>query len=204
MEGTEESGFFSFMNRIGDIIFLNLVFLFTCIPVVTIGAALISLYAVTLKMAGNEEGYVIRDYFKAFRTNWKRGLAVGIVLELILAVLGYDAWVLLVSKEEYAPAGFFVTVAALIIVIAVMQYLFPLLARYENSVRRSVQNAGLLAISKLPYTVLLIVLEAVPAALVLLTPYAYIYIVFAGISLCAYLQSKLLVKVFGKIEQGGE
>lgn len=204
MEETGEGGFFGFMNRIGDIIFLNLVFLLTCIPVVTIGAALISLYTVTLKMAKNEEGYVIKDYLKAFRTNWKQGLIVGIVLELVLFVLGYDAWVLLGSQESYAAAGFFITAAAIVIVIAVMQYLFPLMARYDNPVRKSVQNAALLAISRLPYTILLIVLEAIPVALVLLTPYAYIYIIFAGISLCAFLQSKLLVNVFGKIEQGGE
>lgn len=200
----EENGFFSFMNRIGDIVFLNLCFLLTCIPVVTAGTALISLYTVTLKMARNEEGYVIRSYLKAFKENLKQGILLGIVLELILAVLGYDAWVLLASKESYAAAGFFLTVAALFIVFAVMQYLFPLMARYDNPIRKSVGNAGLLAISRLPYTIVLMMLAAVPVALVLLTPYAYIYVVFAGVSLSALLQSKLLVNIFLKIENGGK
>lgn len=200
----EENGFFSFMNRIGDIVFLNLCFLLTCIPVVTAGTAFISLYTVTLKMARNEEGYVIRSYLKAFKENLKQGILLGIVLELILAVLGYDAWVLLASKESYAAAGFFLTVAALFIVFAVMQYLFPLMARYDNPIRKSVGNAGLLAISRLPYTIVLMMLAAVPVALVLLTPYAYIYVVFAGVSLSALLQSKLLVNIFLKIENGGK
>lgn len=200
----EENGFFSFMNRIGDIVFLNLCFLLTCIPVVTAGTALISLYTVTLKMARNEEGYVIRSYLKAFKENLKQGILLGIVLELILAVLGYDAWVLLASKESYAAAVFFLTVAALFIVFAVMQYLFPLMARYDNPIRKSVGNAGLLAISRLPYTIVLMMLAAVPVALVLLTPYAYIYVVFAGVSLSALLQSKLLVNIFLKIENGGK
>lgn len=200
----EENGFFSFMNRIGDIVFLNLCFLLSCIPVVTAGTALISLYTVTLKMAGNEEGYVIRSYLKAFKENLKQGILLGIVLELILMVLGYDAWVLLASKESYAAAGFFLTVAALIIILAVMQYLFPLMARYDNSVRKSVRNAGLLAISRLPYTIVLMMLAAVPVVLVLLTPYAYIYVIFAGVSLSALLQSKLLVNIFLKIENGGK
>lgn len=204
MEGTEEGGFFNFMNRIGDIVFLNLCFLLTCIPVVTIGTSLISLYAVTLKMAKNEEGYVVKSYFKAFGQNMKQGLAVGILTELILALLGYDAWVLLASKESYAAAGFFITLAALVVVLSVMQYLFPLMARYDDPVRKSLQNAALLVISRLPYTFALLALAAVPAALVLLTPYAYIYVVFAGISLCAFLQSKLLVNIFSKIENGGK
>ena len=107
----EENGFFLFMSRIGDIVFLNLCFLLTCIPVVTAGTALISLYTVTLKMAQNQEGYVIKSYFKAFKDNLKQGIIVGVVLELILAVLGYDAWMLLSSRESYSAAGFFVTAA---------------------------------------------------------------------------------------------
>ncbi len=200
----EENGFFLFMSRIGDIVFLNLCFLLTCIPVVTAGTALISLYTVTLKMAQNQEGYVIKSYFKAFRDNLKQGIIVGVVLELILAVLGYDAWMLLSSRESYSEAGFFVTAAALLIVFAVMQYLFPLMARYENSIGMSLRNAGLLAISRLPYTIVLLVLAAVPAVFILLTPYAYIYVIFAGGALGALLQSKLLVNIFSKIENGGK
>lgn len=204
MGGTEESGFFGFMNRVGDIIFLNIVFLITCIPVITIGNAFISLYTVTLKMAKQEEGYVIKDYFRAFGTNLKQGLIAGVMIEIILFVLGYDAWALLASREAYAAAGFFVTAAALVVVFAVMQYLFPLMARYDNPIGQSVRNAGLLAVSRLPYTVVLLVLAAVPAVLVFITPYAYIYVIFAGISLCAFLQSKLLVSVFDRIEKGGK
>lgn len=200
----EENGFFLFMSRIGDIVFLNLCFLLTCIPVVTAGTALISLYTVTLKMAENQEGYVVKSYFKAFKDNLKQGLITGIILELILAVLGYDAWVLLSSKESYAAAGFFITAAALLIVFAVMQYFFPLMARYDNSIKMSLRNAGLLAISRLPYTLVLIVVAAVPAVCVLLTPYAYIYVIFAGGALGALLQSKLLVNIFSKIENGGK
>lgn len=200
----EENGFFLFMSWIGDIVFLNLCFLLTCIPVITAGTALTALYTVTLKMAENQEGYVVRSYFKAFKDNFKQGMIVGVVLELILAVLGYDAWVLLASKESYAAAGFFITAAALLITLAVMQYLFPLMARYDNSIGTSLRNAGLLAISRLPYTIVLLGLAAVPAVFVLLTPYAYIYVIFAGVAFGALLQSKLLVNIFLKIENGGK
>lgn len=200
----EENGFFLFMSRIGDIVFLNLCFLLTCIPVITAGTALTALYTVTLKMVENQEGYVVRSYFKAFKDNFKQGMIVGVVLELILAVLGYDAWVLLASKESYAAAGFFITAAALLITLAVMQYLFPLMARYDNSIGTSLRNAGLLAISRLPYTIVLLGLAAVPAVFVLLTPYAYIYVIFAGVAFGALLQSKLLVNIFSKIENGGK
>ena len=40
-----------FINTLCNFVVLNLVFLITCLPVITIGAALSSLYYVTLKEA---------------------------------------------------------------------------------------------------------------------------------------------------------
>lgn len=200
MDSYGGNDFFNFMNRLGDIIFLNLVFLLTCIPIVTIGDALVSLYSISLKMARGEEGYVIRGYFKAFKENLKQGLIVGIVLEIILSVLGLDAWFLYYSTESYRDAGLMVTVAALVFVVMVTQFLFPLMARYENSISNTIRNAILLSISKLPYTVALIAIGAIPAILVYFTSYAWIYVIFAGASVSVFLQCKVLSRLFRKIE----
>lgn len=195
-----DNGFFSFINKVGDIIFLNLVFLLTCIPVITIGDALIALHTVTLKMAKGQEGYVVRGYLKAFKDNLKTGLLLGVVIEIILIILVYDCNVLMVSEESYATIGFMVTAIAIVVIIAIIQYLFPLLARYENKLKITLLNSALLAVSKLPYTIVLIVLMLIPGILVLITPYAWIYVVFAGIVVSALLQGKILNKIFDKIE----
>lgn len=204
MENFGDNGFFAFMNRIGDIIFLNLIFLVTCLPIVTIGVAMVSLHSVTLKMAKGQEGYVIRGYMKAFKNNLKQGLLVGIPLEILLVVLVVDSRFLLYSTESYRDMGLVVTLIALIFLILVMQYLFPLMARYDNSIKNTICNAALLVISKLPYTILLLIIAAVPVALVYITPYALIYVLFAGFSVSALLQGKLLNYVFGKVEEVSE
>lgn len=196
--------FFSFMNRLGDLVFLNLVFLITCIPIVTIGDALISLYSVSLRMARGEEGYVVRGYFKAFKENFKQGLCVGIVLEIILTILGLDAWFLYHSTESYRNAGLMVTVAALVFLVMVMQFLFPLMARYENTISNTIRNAVLLSISKLPYTIALILIGAIPAILVYFSFYVWIYVILGGIAVSALLQCKVLRRVFSKIEDKPE
>ena len=48
------------LNRMTELVLLNFIFILTCLPVLTIGASVAALYSVTLKMARNEEGYVIR------------------------------------------------------------------------------------------------------------------------------------------------
>lgn len=201
MDNYGDNGFFEFMNRLGDIVFLNLIFLLSCIPIITIGDALISLYSVSLKMARGEEGYVIRGYFKALKDNLKQGLIVGILLELIVFILGADVWILYYSTESYRDVGLLVTVAALFFVVMVVQFLFPLFARYENSISNTIRNAVLLSISKLPYTMAMIALMLVPVILVYMTSYAWIYVIFAGISISALLKCKLLNRVFRKIEE---
>ena len=51
-----EGGFFSGLEKISDIVILNLVFIICCLPVFTIGAALTALSSITQKMARKEEG----------------------------------------------------------------------------------------------------------------------------------------------------
>ncbi len=193
-------GFFGFMNKLGDMFFLNLVFILTCIPVVTIGPALTALYTVTLKMAKGQEGYVVKSYFKAFKDNLKQGLPVGIVLEIALFVLIYDAKVLLYSEAVYGAPGFFITIAAVVLIVMMVHYLFPLMARYENKLSTTILNSIILAVSKLPTTILLVALTAVPVVLVWTWPYMGIYVICIGVVLSAYFQSKLLNKLLDKLE----
>ena len=53
-----EGPVFTFLSRLADLFWLNLLFIVCCIPVITIGAATTALYYVTLKMAKDEEGYI--------------------------------------------------------------------------------------------------------------------------------------------------
>lgn len=195
-----EGGIFGFVNRLGDLIILNLIFLVTCVPIITIGVALISLYTVLLRMAKNQEGYAVKSYFKAFKENLKQGLLVGVVLEIILGILVYDGWALMQTVESYNSTGFVVTLVAVVVILAMMQFLFPLMARYENKVGISVKNAFLLSISKLPYTVMLLVVGAIPWGLIAISWYLAIYGIGIGCALSAFWQCKILNKVFASLE----
>ncbi|MDO4471106.1 MAG: YesL family protein, partial [Bacillota bacterium] len=65
---------FKIMNlfsRVSDFLLLNFLFILTSLPIVTLGASITALYSVNLKMVRNEESYITRDYFRAFRKNFK-------------------------------------------------------------------------------------------------------------------------------------
>ena len=75
------------IGRIADFVVLNLLWVLCSIPIITIGASTTALYTVMLKIVKNEEGYLVKGFFKAFRENFKQStviwlvfLALGIVL----------------------------------------------------------------------------------------------------------------------------
>ena len=78
-----------FINTLCNFVALNLVFLITCLPVITIGTALSSLYYVTLREARGEYGYLVRTYLREFKNNFKKGTIAFAILFLIAAMIGW-------------------------------------------------------------------------------------------------------------------
>ena len=96
----EEGLVYKTVNKIVDLILLNVVYMATCIPVLTVGAASTALYTVTLKMCKNEEGYIIKEYWKAFKSNIKKSTIIWCVFLSIFLVLGIDFWIAASFTEE--------------------------------------------------------------------------------------------------------
>ena len=82
-----DNKFFTVMGRVADLIMLNVVFLICCLPIVTIGASLTALHYVTLKMARNEESYIIRSFFKSFKQNFKQSTLIWILMAAVAVFL---------------------------------------------------------------------------------------------------------------------
>lgn len=197
-----ESPLMQFLSKLADLFILNVLFLICCIPVITIGAASTALYTVTLKSVKNEESYVFRSFFRAFKNNFKIGtltwllaLAAGIILWMDYQILPGMA----------APLQQVLQVAVLVLSILYLitaLYLFPYIARFENTVLASLKNAFLMAVAHLPYTVLL---AAIAIAAMIATLYIDLRIVIPvwliiGFSGIAYVNSFFLRKIFAKFE----
>ena len=71
-----------FFTKIAYSAYLNILWFFCCLPVVTAGASTTALFYVTLKMAKDEEGNVTKSFFQAFR----RGAGAGRICVLPYAV----------------------------------------------------------------------------------------------------------------------
>ena len=66
-----DNKFFEVLGKITDIIILNLLCIISCLPIITIGASVTATYFVALQMVRNEETYIIREFIKRFKENFK-------------------------------------------------------------------------------------------------------------------------------------
>lgn len=91
--------FMRICEKILDLVTVNLLFLLSCLPFVTIGIAKISLYETLFEIKGARRVKVTAMYMQAFRKNWKVGLKLGL-LELLLVGISLFDLVLFGSRKQ--------------------------------------------------------------------------------------------------------
>ncbi len=199
------SPFMRSMAKVADIIILNFLFMLCCIPVITIGPALTALYSVTMKLVRDEESGIVKEFFSSFRLNLKQGILIHIMFLVITFVLFVDIWFVLYSVEDHGAMTYILfAVAAFAAVMAAMTllYVYPVLAKFDNSTGKTLQIALSLAIRHLPTTCILAVITAIPVAAVMIPNEAIISALFlmliCGFSALAFAQSFFLRKVFDR------
>lgn len=193
----------SFLNKMADLIILNILFLICCLPVFTIGASVTAMYYVTLRMVRDHEGYIARNFFNSFKENFRQATLIWIPSLLIIIILMLD--IRLFSADPgitYQP----VIIGAyllLFLMFFLLTCIFPVLSRFSNTTGQVVKNAFLIGLSNLPYTVCILLIQIIPLVLTAMAPlkYSFIFLLWLlfGFSLIAYVCSFLFeYKLFKK------
>ena len=185
------------LSTTADLIVLNLLTVLCCLPVVTVGTALTALNTAAIKIVRGEESAPVKDYFRAFRVNFKKGTILGLVFLLVFVVLIVD----------YLAAGNAVSIlrpvisAIALLVLMLGQYAFAMLARYENTLRGTLKNALLLSIGYFPRTLAMAVFAAALWLLAIqFLRYGAPILFLFGFSLPCYVTILLMQGIFAKLE----
>ena len=197
-----------FLSRLADLMILNMIFLATCLPVVTIGAAWTALYYVAMKMVRDEEGGIVKNYFHAFRLNFRQATI------LWLGVLGAAAFLILdylILKGVNSPVTMVMNWGIAVmgaVLVMVLQYLFPLVAKFDAGVKQTAKNAFLLALGHLPRTLLMIFCLVGAVVITIFNGYTVTIGVlvwsFFGFAIMAFSNSCILVKVFAPLAEDSQ
>lgn len=193
-----------FLNRVGDLLILNFLMIVCCIPVITIGASFTAMHYVLLKIVRGEEGYLIKGFFKSFAANFKQATLIWLMMLLVVAVYAGDIWIFNYSGLTFPKALMIAVVAVAILFVLIAVYVFPLLARFENSIKNTLKNALLLAFANLPKTILMAGCYILPLVIAYFSTYALLFVIMFGISAPAYAAAWIYSGIFKKLEPEAE
>lgn len=171
-----DSAFYRFISRLGDLMIVNILFLVGCIGIITIGPSLSAMYTMLLKFIRNESGYVAREFWKAYRENFKQSIILWVICMAADVLLYYD---IILSDTLGGTVGQGLKIIFLffgIIYFSVLSYLFAVQSRFENTLWNTVKNSFWMAMGYLPFTISVLVVEFIPLFVVLVKPETFWYL----------------------------
>ena len=197
----ESSPFQRFLNKAADLLILNILPLIMCLPVITAGAALTAMHYVLLKMVRDEEGYIVKSFFRSFKRNFRQATVLWVMFVLLAALMASNLMLVLQGSGRYP-----IWLPSSILVVAVLEimfmiYTFAMLSRFENTIFQTLVNAVTLTFAELPRSIEMAVITIVPlAAFFRFTVMLPVLILF-GLSVPGYACAMVYDPVFRRIEK---
>ena len=192
------------LSKLADLIWLNILATICCIPIITIGASLTALHYVVLKMVKDEEGYITRSFFKSFKENFKQATLMWLMLLVVFILLVADFMIFRFSGIVFPGWCQIALIAIAVLIMFATMHLFPLLSRYENSIRATYKNSLFMGILHLPETILMMLCWIVPIVITIYVESFFPIVFFLGISGPAFLNALLYKKSFQQLEPESE
>ena len=189
--------FFKFGNAIADIMILSLLWIVFSIPLFTIGASTTALFYVTTRRISDREGYLFRDFFSSFKSNFKRATLLWLLWLAAFGILAVNIFML--QTAEFEPWMTFILLPIQICVMLelffVSIYIYPITARFEMSFSQTIKSAFFMANRHILTTILCILtgVSIIAASMILFEP-----IILISMGLYAYSTSYMIMNVFKK------
>ena len=179
-----------------DFFLLNLLWLVACLPVVTIFPSTAAMFGVVRDWVRKKEGSLTRTFVVRFRENFGQSLLIGVVWTVFSVALFLDF--LVANQLSYWPGVLMKSVLVLASSVYAFGsvFLFPVMVHYDTDWKTVIKNSLLLAIGRLPTTIVCLVLVVVTAGLTVVFPFL---VIITG-SITAYFVYRLCDREFRKID----
>ena len=188
-----------FLTKVCDLIFLNIMFLLSCVTIVFSGTAITALYAITLKMIQKKDS-PLKGFLRILRENFIPAVPATVLLFTAIALFAFLREALYAEVLLISPVLFILLCIAAVFLTALLSYLFPLLAHFDNTFSGHLKNAGCLALANLPVTFLLTAVNLWPFLLSMLFPQllgvVFAFLLLIGFAAGAYVNAFYLNRIF--------
>ena len=196
-----DNAFFRFMGKLFDVVALNLVFIIVCIPIVTIGPAISALYYASVKSIRRDRSYPIKEFFKAFKRDFKQSFIVGLILVLAAAIIYVDIRFVVDYIKNDVTAMRYVYLVIGLVISFISVYIFPLISRFSLKISGLFRLSFYLAIRHLLTTIVSITLLFGGFVLVYISAgLALLFVPVLVNLLISIMMEKVLVKCMAMVQ----
>lgn len=195
-----DSPFYEFLRRFVDVIKLNFLWLVFSLPIITIGASTVAVYSVTLKMVEDKEGYIGRDFIKAFKANLRQGIPLGL-LTIGAVYVVYLNFSLFYAIESNPLPLLIIGLFAGVYFLFSLLYAYPLTARYKNSLRKTLNNSFQISIKFIGRTLILLLLIVFILIVCLYNFTTIFFGILIGPTFIMFTISSFALRIFRRIEK---
>lgn len=189
-----------FLNRVGDIIVSNLLFLLCSVPIVTIGPALTALYHTMLKIAKGDEDRTARTFLRAFRQNFLQSLLLWLLILGAAIITFADLRYFQLREDALGSAMYLLSLGVAVLLVLFTLFIFPVVAAFSGNLRQLARNAFLFLFMRFHKTLLIALITLFPLFMtyrdLALLPLSAFYWFFLGFGLTAYLNAFLFYSLF--------
>lgn len=193
---------FKGMEKVWDLMVLNVLFLLCSLPVVTIGPAATAMHY-ALRRWREQQGEIVKDFFRSFRQNFRQGLILWLVFLALGALIGWNFWLISNWTGMLYSVLMVVLLLAAYLLLVWVSMVFPLLARFENTTPRMAKNALLLALASPLRSFAAAALNVLPFLLAAVLPELFMVVSAAWLLLLCgvsgFLVQLLFAPVFDRI-----
>ncbi len=165
-----DSPFMKFLGTMADLMILNMLTVLCCVPIVTAGASFTAMHYVLQKLVRGEENYVSRQFFHSFKENFVQSTIIWIGMVVVYGALFVDWRILRMQGDQFPGFLIILLYGAAVIIFLYTLYIFPVLARYKNTIR---------GILKLAFSMTImgsITLRTLAAGILYIVPFAILLI----------------------------
>lgn len=184
------------LNAFGQMVVASILWVFCCLPIITIGAASTALYYSVVKVIRRDRDTVVKSFFYCFKMNFRQGLVINLI------ILAYSAFILLLAlpnirawtESGQIGTALYIYGGLLLLSAWMLPYIYPALSRFYYSNLQIMRFVLLIGVRYFYISILLLVLLVAAAVFSIRYP-VFLIIVPA---LYAYSSSFLLEPIFKK------
>jgi uncharacterized membrane protein YesL len=188
------------LGKMADLMIINILTILCSLPLITVGPAFRAAHYVCLKIVRDEECYIIRSYFKSFKENFVQGTLIWIMILAAAGILAGDYFIITKSGLEFSRVLKIAIIVVGVVVVFMTVYVFPSLAKFDNTIWATIKNSFLMSIWQFPKTILMLIIYVAPIILAIFVYQAIPVVMLLGIAVPVYLSAMLYNKFFQVLE----